>query len=142
MVAQTYVVTENGIGEDGRDKKNDVVGYITLTCSEIDLENGYQIADCQYANRYPTMPALKIARLAVDCRHRNKGIGELLVGMALAIAQDEIAPSAGCRFVVTDAKQDAVGFYERQGFTRIDSEANLQREQPVMFVDLQINDDE
>jgi len=131
MVAQTYVATAPG--------ENRVIGYITLTCSEIDLENGYQLEDCPYANRYPTMPAVKIARLAVDSRHRGQGIGEALVGISLAIAQYEIAPMAGCRFVVTDAKQQAVEFYERQGFSRLDSAANEQREQPVMFVDLRIN---
>jgi ribosomal protein S18 acetylase RimI-like enzyme len=131
MVAQTYVATLPG--------SETVIGFITLTCSEIDLENGYSLEDCPYANRYPTMPAVKIARLAVDCRYRGQGIGIELVDLALAIAKYEIAPLAGCRFVVTDAKAQAVSFYEQQGFTRLNSADNQNRDQPVMFVDLRIN---
>lgn len=36
-IAQTYVaVTDN----------NTVIGFVTLTCSEIDLQNGYDLPDC------------------------------------------------------------------------------------------------
>lgn len=128
MVATTYVVIAPNSSR--------VIGYITLTCSEIELGNGYTIEDCPHVNRYPTMPALKIARLAVDKAYRGQRIGEALVDLAIAIALEEIAPQAGCRFVVTDAKQEAIAFYLRQGFTFLDSEDNRAKENPVMFMDL------
>jgi len=38
----------------------------------------------------------------------------------------------GCRFVVVDAKQSAVKFYERLVFTLLDTTANKASDQPVM----------
>lgn len=46
-----------------------VVGYVTLTCSEVDLKDTYLLDDCEHANRYSCMPALKIARLASHSQH-------------------------------------------------------------------------
>ena len=133
MVAQTYVCVE--LDAEGNES-NKVIAYITLTCSEIDLRNGYELNDCEHANQYDSLPALKVARLAVDNRYHGNGLGALLVSLATAIAIDEIAPSIGCRFVVTDAKKEAVNFYLKQGFTILDTKDNLEAPEPVMFVDL------
>lgn len=113
-----------------------VLGYITLTCSEIDIRNGYTVHDCTHANNYESLPAIKIARLAVDIRYRSKGIGNNLVSLALAIANDLITPNIGCRFVVTDAKKDAVTFYKKMGFTILETDDNKNSPTPVMFVDI------
>ena len=69
-IAQTYVAITG-------DKR--VIGFVTLTCSEIDLQNGYDVADCSQANGYEFLPAVKIARLAVDTRYRGCGIGSILL---------------------------------------------------------------
>lgn len=126
-VAQSYVA----VG-----KENNVLGFITLTCSEVDLRNGYEIDDCKRANDYDSLPAVKIARLAVDSRYRGNQIGETLVAYALGIVIEQIAPVIGCRFIITDAKQTAVKFYCKQGFTFLDTEDNREREEPIMFFDL------
>lgn len=76
------------------------------------------------------------ARLAVDQRLRGLGIGEALVNLCLGITQEYIAPNVGCRFVMVDSKRDAVNFYDRMGFTMLDTPANREREEPVMFIDL------
>jgi ribosomal protein S18 acetylase RimI-like enzyme len=126
-IAQTYVaVTGN----------KTILGFITLTCSEIDLQNGYDLVDCNQANKYEFLPAVKIARLAVDSRYRTSGIGSTLVDYAIALIQDKISENVGCRFVVTDAKNEAVSFYERQGFFLLDSEGNQSAEHKLMFLDL------
>jgi GNAT superfamily N-acetyltransferase len=129
MVAQTYVCIE--IDSQGKESHK-VIAYLTLTCSEIDLKQGYALEDCAIANQYDSLPAIKIARLAVDRRYHGHKIGSLLVDLTTAIAIDEIAPVIGCRFVVTDAKQDAVSFYHKQGFRLLDDKAT----EPVMFMDL------
>lgn len=126
-IAQTYVaVTDDG----------GILGYVTLTCSEIDLRDGYHLDDCSHASNYEYLPAVKIARLAVDDRYRGSGIGSTLVNYALAVVLDKIAENVGCRFVVTDAKQGAVDFYQKQGFTLLDSESNQVAEHKLMFLDL------
>ena len=126
-IAQTYVAVNN---------EHSVLGFITLTCSEIDLRNSYDISDCNQANAYDSLPAIKIARLAVDSRYRGHAIGENLVAHALSIAIEHIAPVVGCRFMLTDSKQQAVEFYLKQGFTLLDTQDNKLRDEPIMFFDL------
>lgn len=126
-IAQTYVAATDDSA---------IIGFVTLTCSEIDLQNGYELADCKIANHYEFLPAVKIARLAVDSRFRNYGVGSTLVDYAIAIIRDNIADHIGCRFVVTDAKSEAVSFYEKQGFTLLDSEDGNPSEHRLMFLDL------
>lgn len=79
---------------------------------------------------------MKIARLAVDTKYRESGLGRFLVEFSLGIAKDTIATAVGCRFVVLDAKKASVPFYLKVGFRLIDTEENKAREQPVMFLDL------
>lgn len=126
-IAQTYVAV---IGD------KTIIGFVTLTCSEIDLQNGYELADCSHANNYEFLPAVKIARLAVDTRYRSSGVGSTLVDYAIALIRDRIAENVGCRFVVTDAKSEAIRFYEKQGFALLDSEGNQSAEHRLMFLDL------
>jgi hypothetical protein len=47
-----------------------------------------------------------------------------------------LCPAVGCRFVIVDSKKSSVGFYEKQGFTLIDTKENRGRSEPVMFIDL------
>ncbi|NOS88926.1 MAG: GNAT family N-acetyltransferase [Methylococcaceae bacterium] len=94
------------------------------------------MSDCSHANYYEFLPAVKIARLAVDNRYRGSGIGSTLVDYAIALILDKIAENVGCRFVVTDAKSQAVSFYEKQGFVLLDSKGNQSTEHHLMFLDL------
>lgn len=100
------------------------------------MQNGYDLDDCSQANNYQFLPAVKIARLAVDTRYRGQGIGGILVDFALALIWDKIADNVGCRFVVTDAKTEAVEFYLKQGFTLLESPSLQAAETRVMFLDL------
>ena len=63
---------------------------------------------------YP-LPALRIARLAVDERVHGQGVGAELLKQALIIAR-KTAAAVGCVGVVVDAKEDAIAFYVRYGF--------------------------
>ena len=126
-LAQTYVaVTADRL----------VIGYITLICSEIDLKDAYELSDCANANNYEFLPAVKIARLAVDSRYRSNGIGINLLEYAVAMIKDKIAENVGCRFVVTDAKVEAIGFYKSQGFIFLDSDSHKTTEHHLMFLDV------
>jgi ribosomal protein S18 acetylase RimI-like enzyme len=114
-----------------------VRGYVTLVCGEVvtDDGNGGLIEGVDY--RYRQYPAVKIARLAVDrSLQRKAGLGRQLVDLALGIAKHEVCPSVGCRFVMVESKQNAVKFYEKCGFTMLDTPENRERGEPVMFVDL------
>lgn len=52
------------------------------------------------------------------------------------MVKDATAPNVGCRFIVVDSKQPAVKFYERLGFTLLDTAANKASEQPMMYPDI------
>ena len=133
LIAQTYVVVRNS---DKNQNIRKVVGYITLTCSEIDLQDFYDVEDCPQANRYDVLPAVKIARLAVDKNYRGHGIGKMLMRFAVSLCVNVIIEQVGCRFLITDSKEDSITFYERYGFTMLDTESNRNSEHPIMFVDL------
>lgn len=114
-----------------------VLGYITLVCGEVVTDDGDECLIQGVDYRYRQYPAVKIARLAVDkSLQRKVGLGTQLVDLALGIAKREVCPSVGCRFVMVESKQDAVKFYEKCGFTMLDTPTNKEREEPVMFVDL------
>lgn len=110
---------------------------MTLVCGEVVTEDGddlLQEPDLKYL--YNHYPAVKIARLAVHKDLSGAGLGRALVNLALGQAKRIICPAVGCRFVVVDSKRGAVKFYEKCGFTLLDTPANRERSEPVMFIDL------
>ncbi|MBC2887291.1 GNAT family N-acetyltransferase [Brucella intermedia] len=113
-----------------------LIGYITLICGEILTKTPQDVIPPEQIYDYKTFPSVKIARLAVDRRYQGKGLGDYLVSFAIGVVKDAIAPHVGCRFVVVDSKQSAVRFYERLGFTLLDTATNRANEQPVMYLDI------
>ncbi|MCS3433394.1 GNAT family N-acetyltransferase [Klebsiella sp. BIGb0407] len=138
-IAQTYVVVDDNVREDKGIPQCSfpykILGYITLTCSQVNLKE-YDLGDCARAERYEFLPAIKIARLAVDSKSRASGIGSILFGHALLMALDDIRPMVGCRFLITDAKQGAIDFYHKQGMELLDTDENKTADHPIMFIDL------
>jgi len=129
-LARTYVIEDEA--------NNRIAAYVTLVCSEV-VSKEKLLNEDGLDFPYDHYPAVKIARLLVDARYRNPnphGFGKYLVDLSLGIARSEICPSVGCRFVVVDAKAESVKFYEKCGFTLVDTEANRARTEPVMFIDL------
>jgi hypothetical protein len=113
-----------------------VRGYITLVCGEIVVEDGAPQVEPDANFTYPHFPAVKIARLIVDSRLRGNDLGTKLVQLGLGIVKDQICPRVGCRFVVVDAKRESLDFYVDCGFTLLNTKANRDRAQPIMFVDM------
>lgn len=112
-----------------------LLAYVSLLCSQIEVVLLPSPLDSDGAEyRHDEYPALKIARLAVDGRHRGKGLGRLLVQHGLGIARNNTASMVGCRFVILDAKKQSIEFYKKHGFNRIES--GSEPEQPIMYLDL------
>lgn len=100
------------------DRELGIGGYVTLAAASV---RSNELASDPHAAaglpRYP-LPALLVARLAVDERLRRRGLGRALLTFAFdeaLIARDRI----GCIGVLVDAKPPAVGFYERFGFGEV-----------------------
>jgi GNAT superfamily N-acetyltransferase len=67
-------------------------------------------------NQPETMPAILLARMAVDIRHAGKGLGAALLKHFMLKAF-EVSQSVGVRLVLVHAKDDeAKSFYEHYGF--------------------------
>jgi ribosomal protein S18 acetylase RimI-like enzyme len=90
-----------------------IAGYYTLASAGIPTgELPPELA--RRLPRYPTLPAVRIGRLAVDLRFRGQGFGGLLLWDAATRAMQ--ADQANFTLLV-DAKDDgAVEFYRHYGF--------------------------
>lgn len=132
QLARSYVLVDsNDVGRQGR-----VWGYITLAACDVQTtEQNCPEADAGWSNRH-NMPAIKLARLAVDAELQGKKLGTELVNFAIGIIMEHVAAHVGCRFIVTDAKQQSIGFYVKRGFTMLDTEENKKRSAPLMFIHL------
>lgn len=135
---ESHIATTYVLGKIDPEKETifKMLGYITITNSEIDVQDTYPLHDCPHANNYNSLPAVKIARLLVDNDYRGYGVGKSLFNHVLAMVMDELVPRVGCRFIIADAKKEAIGFYEKRGFSLLDTEKNREKDEPIMFLDL------
>jgi GNAT superfamily N-acetyltransferase len=100
--------------------KDLLVGYYTAVFTA--LEAGIQLEGLPVTNY--KIPAYLIAKLAVDHRAQNAGIGKLLLGDALNKAA-RASGAGGLEVVVVDAiNNEATSFYGKFGFTRVDALSN------------------
>jgi ribosomal protein S18 acetylase RimI-like enzyme len=93
-----------------------IAGYYTLASAsllltELPANTGKKLP------RYPTVPAVRMGRLAVDQTFKGQGLGGALLADALArAARSEIAAFA----LIVDAKDEpAAAFYRHHGFTAL-----------------------
>ena len=104
------------------------MGYATVTATTVEADLLSDVEGRKFPP-YP-LPVLKLARLATDERDQGKGGGSALLGQVLAIAL-KMARGIGCAGVVTDAKPNAVHFYEARQFVYLETfDAALIRKGP------------
>lgn len=109
--------------------KDRVAGFITLTADsvqvrlpikngkrEFNLDKSQLVEDCNY----PAYPCILIARLAVDKKLHESGIGSHLLSLAIGFALDG---PLGCRYLSVDPKEESEGskkkpedYYKKFGF--------------------------
>ncbi|MGZ4288935.1 MAG: GNAT family N-acetyltransferase [Solirubrobacteraceae bacterium] len=103
--ARTFVITDAGV----------VIGYYALLAGELDHAQATERTRKGMSLHYP-IPVVILARLAVDHRHQNRGLGATLLRDALrrvTLASEQL----GVRAVVVHAiDQPAARFYEHFGF--------------------------
>lgn len=111
-LGKTFVYLDEGV----------VKGFVTLTSSEIQFASMPE----EYRNKAPKypLPSIKIARLAVDEQFQHQGVGRELIKEALK--RSVLASiNVGVKLVVVDAKDEAKGFYEKFGFSKVLDSENL-----------------
>lgn len=90
-----------------------IAGYYTLASASLLLAN-LPNSTGKKLPRYPTVPAVRMGRLAVDQAFKGQGLGGALLADALdRAARSEIAAFA----LMVDAKDEvAAAFYQHHGF--------------------------
>ena len=104
-----------------------IAGYYTLASASVLLADLPEVV-IKKLPRYPSVPAVRMGRLAVDQAFKGKGLGAALLADALRrAATAEIAAYA---FVVDAKDETASAFYAHHGFIQLP-------EQPLfMFIPL------
>lgn len=90
---------------------NRIAGFVTLRMSSLFYtgEDGKKRGS----------PALEIAELAVDADYERCGVGSSLLDLAIRAADVIRADMAGVKYLLACADPAAVGFYEKNGFSRV-----------------------
>lgn len=97
------------------EQRTKILGYASVAMAEVRLES-LQPSDQKRLPRYP-LPALRIARLAVDSTAQGQGHGEALLGFVTDRARTLRATEVGVCLVVVDALHErAAAFYSQYGF--------------------------
>lgn len=91
-----------------------IAGYYTLSAASIDLGN-IPAPVAKKLPRYPTVPVIRLGRLAIAVDHHGQGLG----GAVLWDAMERAAKvEIGAFALLVDAKDDgAARFYVHHGFT-------------------------
>ena len=107
-IANCFVVVETVGGA--------VAAYYTLSAASIPLID-LPPEDAKRLSRYPTLPAVRMGRLAVDRRFQRRGLGELMLMNAVHRTMQDAAAAFA---LLVDAKNDAaVVFYQKYGFRAV-----------------------
>jgi GNAT superfamily N-acetyltransferase len=114
LLARTYVAID-GAGDDRR-----IAGYFTLATASVERAAVGRLPVLNRLPRFP-IPAVLLARLAVDERVQGQGLGRFLfeeaLGLTLALARS--GPVAFRLFVTDAIDPRAAEFYERFALTRL-----------------------
>ncbi|HVV45775.1 MAG TPA: GNAT family N-acetyltransferase [Bryobacteraceae bacterium] len=104
-IAACFVAVENS--------SERIAGFYTLAAASIPT-NDLPAEVIIQLPRYPTLPAVRIGRLAVDLNFRGRGLGAGL--LADALRRILVSPTAAFTMLVDAKDENAVAFYERYGF--------------------------
>ncbi len=104
-IGKTFLCFEN----------NQLIGFVTLSTAQIEF--GEIPTNYLKIPKYP-IPAIRIARLAIDKRYQGQGFGATLLKFSLYRAI-LVSLKVGVKLVVVEAKEQSKSFYERYGFVHL-----------------------
>ncbi len=110
-IANCFVAVEAGKGL--------LAAFYTIAAGSIAVRD-LPAEEASRLPRYPTLPAVRIGRLAVDRRFHGRGLGSAL--LADAARRSMQAPPAVFTLLVDAKNEQAAAFYEHHGFRRLASE--------------------
>lgn len=90
-----------------------IAAYYTISAASVPFVD-LPAEQAKRLPRYPTLPAVRIGRLAVDQRFQGRGLGAAL--LADAMHRTLQAAPAAYTLIVDVKNEKAVAFYQRHGF--------------------------
>ena len=118
-----------------------IAAYMSLIADAIKLSaTEKELHNLDYP--FKTVPAMKIAKLAVSSlfQGKYKGIGSLMVDMAIQIAESCNEQHFSCRFITVDAdiehNESVLSFYLKNGFIPNEETNNKRRKTISMRRDI------
>jgi len=133
QMALTWLLRERSTGN--------IAAYMSLIADAIKLSaTERELHQLDYP--FKTVPAMKIAKLAVSAPFQEKysGIGSLMVEMATQIAVSCNEQHFACRFITVDAdiehNETVIRFYQKNGFTPNEETSNKRRKTISMRRDI------
>ncbi len=119
---QSQLLSSNYILENGN---SELVAFFTLLNDRICISdftnttefNRFRKRRFAQDKRIKGYPAVKIGRLGVSLDMRNNGLGSILLDFTKTYFIRN--RRTGCRFLTVDAYCQSVGFYEKNGFVRM-----------------------
>lgn len=96
-------------------RPEEILGYYTLGAAQIDVAALDEKTKKQLP-RFP-VPCFRMGRLACSTAHQGKGIGRMLVGLAVARCIEAKTDVAAYALIVDAKDSQAKAFYEHYGFT-------------------------
>ena len=133
QMALTWLLCERSSGA--------VASYMSLIADAIKLSaTEKELHKLEYP--FKTVPAMKIAKLAVSAPFQEKysGIGSLMIDMAIQIAEACNEQYFACRFITVDAdiehNESVMNFYKKNGFLPNEETNNKRRKTISMRRDI------
>ena len=133
QMALTWLLRERSTGA--------IAAYMSLIADAIKLSaTEKELHQLEYP--FKTVPAMKIAKLAVSTSFQEKyhGIGSLMIDMAIQIAESCNENYFACRFITVDAdiehNENVINFYKKNGFIPNEENINKRRKTISMRRDI------
>jgi ribosomal protein S18 acetylase RimI-like enzyme len=99
-----------------------IAAYYTLSSASIPMVD-LPLEETKRLPRYPTLPAIRIGRLAVDQTFQGRGLGAAL--LADAASRSMRSDIAAFTLLVDAKNDDAVAFYQHHGFRALASHPRM-----------------
>ncbi len=114
---EAYIDQDNGLNTTHLfiDREKDkLIGFVSLCADSIRLDSSEKE---EMGFSYYTVPAVKIARLAVSNEYKHKGFGHIMIDYCVNISF-EMLEKVGAAFITLDCYEHRLSYYEGIGFIR------------------------
>jgi hypothetical protein len=111
----------------------DIIGYMALNSDSFKLDEEEKLKE-GLEIPYNSVPALKIGKLAINTKYKDKPYGSFMLWLALGFAEQLNRLGIGCRFIIVDAdvehNPETPAFYKKNGFVYNEKMNERRKKQP------------